>query len=313
MKGYIIYTDYEIKNNETIIEIYGRLENNQSFLCLQTIKPYFFIKSSDLEKCSKLLEKFKVEKTNMKDFEGNEVIKISSTTQTDLNLLSKAIHLKKINTYEADIRPHTRYLMDQDILGSLDIEGEYVSSDRLDRIYQNAEIKPSDFTPKLKILSLDIESDKHINNLFCIGLYSEKYKKNLFISKNKIPGAETFEKEADCLEALKKEIIKFDPDIITGWNLIDFDLNYLQKKFKEHKIDFDIGRIPSTLKLRLESNFFRDSSADVKGRQVIDALSFIQDPFIQEAPSIKKARFDSYTLENVSQVILKYMNQIWLF
>ena len=31
----------------------------------------------------------------------------------------------------------------------------------------------------------------------------------------------------------------------------------------------------------------------------------IKDPFIKEAPSIKKAKFDSYTLENVSQEILK--------
>ena len=37
---------------------------------------------------------------------------------------------------------------------------------------------------------------------------------------------------------------------------------------------------------------------------LLDGINFIKDPFIKEAPSIKKAEFESYSLESVSQAIL---------
>ena len=106
------------------------------------------------------------------------------------------------------------------------------------------------------------------------------------------------------MEKFKKAILELDPDIITGWNVINFDLNYLRNLFQKHKIPFDIGRTNESLRIRIESNFFRSSSADIPGRLVLDGLNFIKDPFIKEAPSIKNAEFESYTLEDVSQAIM---------
>ena len=74
--------------------------------------------------------------------------------------------------------------------------------------------------------------------------------------------------------------------------------------FEKHKIAFDLGRTNEPSRLRIESSFFRSSSADITGRQVLDAMNLMQDPFIQEAPSIKNAEFESYQLEDVSQAIL---------
>jgi DNA polymerase-2 len=110
--------------------------------------------------------------------------------------------------------------------------------------------------------------------------------------------------EVECLTKFKEALNKLDPDIITGWNVIDFDLNYLKKKFKQHKIKFDIGRTNAEPKIRIESGFFRASSVDIPGRQVLDGLTLIKDPFIKEAPTIKHAEFESYTLEDVAVELL---------
>ncbi|MFH1270912.1 MAG: DNA polymerase II, partial [Nanoarchaeota archaeon] len=88
------------------------------------------------------------------------------------------------------------------------------------------------------------------------------------------------------------------------WNVIDFDFNYLREAFNRNKILFDIGRTNDQPKLRIESGFFRSSSIDVPGRQVLDGLNLIKDPFIKEAPTIKHANFLSLTLESVSQALL---------
>ena len=304
MKGYIIYPTYETINNETIIQLYGRLENGQSFVTLNRLKPYFYIKENDLKKVEKLLSKYEVEKKNLTNFKEEKVIKISAKNQSELNKLYQAIH-KKADTYEADIKPHTRFLIDNNIMQTIKIEGDCTSSEKIDRIYNGPIISPIEpFKPKLKVLSIDIESSKKSGELYCIGLYTENEKKVFMITKHKLKNVVECKNESDCLEKFKAELIKLDPDIITGWNFINFDLVYLKSLFNKHKILFDIGRNNENIRLRIESGFFRTSSADATGRQIIDALSSIKDPFIQEAPTIKNAEFESYTLENVSQAIL---------
>jgi len=303
MNGFIIYSTHETRDNETTIYLYGKLENGQSFVTINKIEPYFFMKEKDQKKVEKYLSKYKVEKTLLENFNKEKVIKISAKTQPEITKLFQAVH-KKGDTYEADIKPHYRFLIDNNLLGTIKIEGEYQSSERIDRIYNSPEISSApEFKPKLKLLSIDTESNK-TGQLYCIGLYSENKKETFMITKHKLKNVIECENEEDCLQKFKEAVLKLDPDIITGWNVIDFDLVYLRNLFNKHKIPFDIGRNNENMKLRIESNFFRSSSAEIPGRQVIDGLNSIRDPFIQEAPSIKHANFESYTLENVSQTIL---------
>jgi len=307
MKAFIVYPDYTILDNQTYVQLFGRLENGQSFATLNKLDPYFFIEESDLRKISLLLKNFKTEKTQFVNFAGKKVVKISSSLHTELNKLIHVIHKKDINTFESDIKPHFRFLIDNNLLGTINIDGEYETAGidgKVDRVFKEPKISSAEFKPKLKILSIDIESDKHSGKLFCIGLYSENYKKNFMITDKKLENVISCRNEAECLEKFKAELIKFDPDIITGWNIIDFDLVCLQELFKKHKIKFDLGRTNDSARLRIESGFFRASSADLPGRQVLDALNLIKDPFIQEAPSIKHAEYDTFGLEDVSQAIL---------
>jgi len=304
MKGFIVYPSYLIINGKTHVQLFGRLENGESFVSINELQPYFFIKSPDLKKAEKYLQKFKVEKTNFTNFESQPVAKISCPHHIELNKLAKALHHLNIDTYESDIKPHFRFMIDNDILGSIEISGDWISSEKINRIYHNPEIKSASFNPKLKIISLDTESDKNTGELYCIGLYGDNYKKNFMVSSEKSQSVICCKDEYDCLMQFKNELMKIDPDIITGWSVINFDLKYLQALFRKHKIPFDIGRTNDNASIRIESSFFRSSSADIPGRLALDALALVKDPFIQEAPSIKNKKFESYTLEDVSQAIL---------
>jgi len=304
MRGFIVYPDYDAIEDSTIVKLYGKLENGESFVTLNKVNPYFFIKQSDEKKVEKYLLKCKIEKTSLNNFKGEKVIKISANIQIELNKLSQEMH-KKVDVYESDIKPHYRFLMDNNLLGTINIEGDYISSERIDRIYNEPKISSSPpFTPKLKIASIDLESDKSQNKLYCIGIYSENIKKVFMITNQELKNVVSCKNEEECLEKFKEEIIKIDPDIITGWNVISFDFVYLRSLFEKHKISFDIGRSNENIRLRIESGFFKASSADIPGRQVIDGLTFIKDHSIQQAPSIRNADFESYSLEDVSQTIL---------
>jgi len=300
MKAFIIYATNEIIDNQTVIQLFGRLENGQSFATINKFKPYFFVKKKDSKK---LKVKQIPEETKLKNFKGEEVVRFSFDNKTDLNNAYKK-YRKEIEIYEADLKPHYKFIIDNDLLGSINIEGSNEPSEKIDCIYHEPEISPiRDHKPKLKILSIDIESDKK-GKLFCIGLHSGNYQKNFMITSHRLKNTVSCKNEEECLETFKAELLKLDPDIITGWNVIDFDFVFLRELFKKHKIKFDIGRTNDEPRFRIESNFFRSSSIDLSGRQVLDGLNLIKDPFIKEAPTIKYADFASLTLEDVSQALL---------
>ncbi|MFH1290109.1 MAG: 3'-5' exonuclease, partial [Nanoarchaeota archaeon] len=301
MKAYIVYATNEIINNQTVIQLFGRLENGQSFAAINKFKPYFFVRKKDAKK---LELKEKPEPTKLKNFKGEEVVKFSFENKTDLTNTYKS-YRKEIEIYEADLRPHYKFIMDKDILGSINIEGDYESSEKIDRVYKEPKISPlkEEFNPKLKVVSLDIETDRK-GKLYCIGLSSGNYKKDFMITSHELKHTVSCKNEEECLEKFKEELLKLDPDIITGWNVIDFDFVYLREAFRKNKIPFDIGRTNSEPKLRIESSFFRSSSIDILGRQVLDGLNLIKDPFIKEAPTIKYANFSSLTLEDVAQALI---------
>jgi DNA polymerase-2 len=304
IKGFVVDTDYTNIGEDTYVQLFGRLENGQSFVVLNKFKPYFFIKEKDRGKMKSLDGEFKIEDSKLTDFAKESVCKIVCKNQEQMNKLVRELHEEEMDTFESDIRPYVRFMIDNDLKAGIEIDGEYENSERVDRVYRNADVSACVIVPKLKILSVDIETSGDGKKLFCIGMYSNKYKKSFIVGKSKVEDVVCCKDEEECLLKFKEELKSFDPDIITGWNLIKFDLNYLNNLFKKYKIPFDIGRTNDNLRLKIETNFFRNSSANAVGRQIIDGLDFIRDPFIKEAPSIKSAKFESYTLENVAQEIL---------
>jgi DNA polymerase-2 len=304
MKGYIVNIASVNQDDKTYIQIFGRLENGKSFATSIPFTPYFYLREEDTSIVKPLLENCKIEKTKLKTKKGEIVVKISHVSKTELTKISKEIHRKEVNTFESDLSPTLRYLIDNDIYSTIDISGDTSTSDRVDVVYNDPKVKPVNADIHLKVLSLDIETDKRGGDLYCIGLYSKNYEKTFIVSDKKVEEAVNCKTEGEVLSKFKEELHKFDPDIITGWNVIDFDLNYLKKKFDEHNIPFDIGRTAEFARIKVEGGFFRNSTASIPGRQVLDGLNLIKDPFIQEAPSIRNKEFESYTLEDVSQAML---------
>ncbi|MFW6220772.1 MAG: hypothetical protein ACOC3X_03790 [Nanoarchaeota archaeon] len=142
MKAFIVNSNYKIENEEPFIYLFGRLINNESFIAKVTYKPYFYIKEDDL---TKALELFKVEyeKTNLKDFNENSVVKIFAKKPTDISELRKLYENNSIVSYESDIKFIQRYLIDKDIMAYVEIKGDYTKGEFVDRFYEFPEITSS--------------------------------------------------------------------------------------------------------------------------------------------------------------------------
>ncbi len=296
MKGFIIYSTYRILNGKSYVFLYGKLENNQSFLTINEFEPYIFIETKHQKKAEKIAEEFKFEKTNLTNFKKEPVTKIILNSPKDVFELRSELGKENIKTYEADIRFPVRFLIDNNIQGAIEIDGESELHETVDRIYKNPEIKSSDYIPKnLKILSFDIETNKDAKTLYCVSLYSKDYKKVIIVSDKKVKGAISYKTEEEAIEKFYKEVMDLDPDIITGWNVVNFDLKFMNEKFKKYEIPFILGRDNSVSKLRLEKNFFRTSKADITGRVVLDGIDLTKSSFV---------KLDNYRLNTVAKELL---------
>ena len=340
VKGYVVYPTYRVvddesdkdkKKKKSLIYLFGRLENGESFLAIKSFKSYFYIKEDDLniekqdkeqeekskhkkEKLDKALKDFDVivEKTDFKNFNNEKVIKLTLDIPADSLKLRKYLEEElSIDCYEADIVFYQRFLIDNDIKGNLELKGEYKKGSYVSRIYEEPEIRAGsyEYQPELKILSIDIETDSKAKQIYCISLYTEglkinkekdAYKKVLIVSHEKDIGKElhnaiSLNSEEELLKKFQELMIEIDPDIIAGWNLIDFDLKIIKEKFDKYNIPFNLGRADWPCKIKINDEFMRDSSADFPGRMVLDGIPLLKISYI---------KLENYRLDTAAEEFL---------
>jgi DNA polymerase-2 len=300
MNGFIIDPTYRIENNKAYIQFYGRLENGESFLTIQETKPYFYIKKSDLKK-AKECAGFEHEECSMKDFHEKEVVKIIVAVPPEVPKFRKEFEEKGIVCYEADIRFVYRTIIDKNLLGCIHIEGHHQKTQYVNRVYREPKITPAVFEPKLVVLSFDIETSMKADSVFSIAVVAKNYntnkitKKVFLVSDKEVKHAVCVKTEKELLMQFIQEVQCIDPDIITGWNVVDFDFKVLRERCKHHKIPFILGRSEEETKVRIESQFLRESSVNIVGRQVLDGIALLKNSFI---------KLDDYKLDTAAHEIL---------
>ncbi len=300
MEGFIIYPTYRIENDKSYVYLYGRLKNGKSFLTKNYFKPYFFIRSHDLKKAQSL-GSFESQKTEYKNFKDEKLTKIILDIPSQVSDLRKVFEENFIDCFEADIRFEYRFLIDNGLLGSIKIKGKSIKGEKTDLFFDEPQFENSEWRPKvsdLKILSFDIETSMDQNTLYCISLKSndEELNKVLIVSEENHKNAKSFKDEKSLLLAFKKELEDYDPDVITGWNVIDFDLLVIKEKFAHNKILFDIGRSDEECDLKIIDSFIKDSKANIIGRVVLDGIQLLKSSFIN---------LDDYKLSTASEVFAK--------
>jgi DNA polymerase-2 len=232
-------------------------------------------------------------------FEGNKVDAVYFNTQRDLKIAAEFLDSKNIITYESDIDPVKRFLMERFINVQAVVAGEARKRDTL-TTFNNPKILPCDITPQFVIASIDIETGIKDDTLYSIAVHvtgrSGEHKKVFMIGtgSNKLPDYITLsETEKDLLNEFSLWFKKIDPDIIIGWHVIGFDLMFLEKKYQVLNVPFDLardgGRI--TLKTRKSGGYY----AVIPGRIIIDGPVSLRSSFFS---------FEDYKLETVAQELL---------
>lgn len=216
-----------------------------------------------------------------------------------LSLFYKARDLLKnhsVKCYEDDIRPEDRFLMERFVTGSMSFAGQPQKSYSYPHLAA-AKAKSTQFQPSLSMLSIDIECS-FSGDLYSIGCYSDNVSKVFMIGDKESTDLDYIEwvkDEYELLLAFINFVNEFDPDILIGWNVVNFDFRLLQKRCDINNVKFSIGRDGSAPywrqnKLSPEQHFIL-----IPGRVVLDGIDLLKTATYS---------FPSFSLENVARQLL---------
>lgn len=303
-QGFLLTRQARDVSGTTNIDLWLATEQGPAQLIIEGEKPVFFVLQQDTavieERIANMAIPAELKPLPLHSFDSEPLAACYCATVKDAQALSQALKLQELLVLEDDIRLADRYLMERFIKGSVEFTGTSQSRNGYQRI-TNVKCRQGDYTPQLKVVSLDIEcSEKGI--LYSIGLDSPMDSRVIMIGEPQ-PAETSIEwvkDERELLLAMVNWFKLFDPDVIIGWNVIDFDFRLLHKRAEWNKLKLYIGRGNQASYFRT-SNTTQQGFISIPGRVVMDGID-----------TLKTAtyHFRSWSLESVSQELLGEGKQI---
>jgi DNA polymerase-2 len=296
MRGFILTPTYRVVRGLPEVHLYGVLESGEPCLVIDDrSRPHFFVRQRDVVRLHTVASSLRVEDGAFRSLDGEPVATVYVTVPGDVPPLRRKLEEQGIACFEADLRFAYRYLIDRGIRGAFELDGAGETRPWLGRVYRNPNLRPARWVPRLKVLSIDIETSLQGERLYSIALHGCGMDRVIIVHEGVLGHAECVPSEQAAIRRFLELLRDLDPDVITGWNVVDFDLAFLARVARRHGVGFAIGRNDDEFDLRKDPSFTRESRAVVFGRQVLDGLSLMRGAFI---------RLDDYKLETAAQAFL---------
>jgi DNA polymerase-2 len=299
VRGFILQPTYRVEAGRPVVNLFGKLEDGRPFLVRDTRQiPHFYVRVRDAERARAAGGAVRDDYPNRHTFQGDPVVRVEVRTPADAPIVRANLAAVGIATFEADVRFAMRYLIDRNLRGAIAIDGEPRAQGGDLTIFDNPELHPASFAPALSVLSIDIETDPRGQKLFSIALADDRLTEVMLLTPPGVScprGATPFGSERDLLHAFCERVRTIDPDVVTGWNVVDFDLTVLARIAERVSVPLILGRTMEPFRLR-RAQFARNArEAMLSGRVVLDGIDLLRGAFV---------RFESYALDAVAREVL---------
>jgi DNA polymerase II len=303
VRGFILQASYRVVSERNgrrlpVIHVYGRLEDGGTFLVRdRRQRPHFYIRTRDTERACALGAP-EPEPTDKRTFDGAPVSRVQVETPPDVPGLRQRLHAAGIDTFEADVRFAVHYLIERGVKGGCEIEGEGAPGAGITLMFDDPMVRPADVKIEPRVLSFDIETDVKSERLLAISLYGPGADEVLIVDPRSRPPPDNafgFTTEYAALDAFCERVKRLDPDVLTGWNIVDFDLSVLARIAARLRHPFHIGRDAGEIRIRKAEGYFGSGQATIPGRLVLDGIDLLRGAFV---------RMDDYSLDAVARDVL---------
>jgi DNA polymerase-2 len=291
--GFLLQPTYRVRDGVPVVQLYGRLEDGRAFQIEDDrFRPYFFVRAEDAE----LLRgeaRAVFRESELRSFSGHALVRVEAPVPAAVPPMRDRVARAGRPTFEADVRFPYRYLIDAGLRAGVEVVGE--SSLRGGLVhFANPALAPADVHPALRVVSIDLETDPSAGEIWSIALLGDGIDEVHLAGRGAVAGAIEHTDERALLAAAAQRIREVDPDVITGWNVVDFDLRVFSSRCAALRVPLELGRVAGEMLFQEEFGFTREARAVVPGRVVLDGLALVRDAL----------RLDDYRLGTVAQQLL---------
>lgn len=296
--GFIIHDQVLDQSNHMDLVFWVKTADDVIKVIFSNERPLFFIESDCEIKMSFQGER---KKLGLSAFNGRRMDGVYFNRYKDLMDTKEHFHKNGIRTYESDVRPNERFLMERFINGEVEVQGAFQTIGKT-RVFHNPQIKArprQDQLPNFNVMSLDIETSMG-DDLYSIAIHQvgeREYKKVYMVdSSGEYQNDELttfFPSEKALLSTFINEFHEFDPDFIVGWHIIGFDFKFLENKCLRLGLKLTLGRDGSQVRIRERKGAGWFGS--IVGRQIIDGPPTLRSAFYQ---------FENFKLDTVATEVL---------
>jgi len=302
LSGFILTRQQRVNNGKQELIYWVATDQGPARLVLSGQECVCFIAVKDFNKAKRLLARkrgWRHAESSLQDFQRQQVMVLYFSTQRLLYEARDILTAGGIIAYEADVRPVDRFLMERFITGGVEITGQAASQSGYLEL-TNPQLRPVDCRPRLSCVSLDIETQfKGALQLYSIGVYAVDQQAVFMVDdsgKNNDKGMlRLFPDEKTLLQAFLAWLADYDPDVLIGWNIVNFDLRYLQETCDRLQLSFDLGRNSEPVSWRQARDNANRYFAVVPGRVVLDGIELMR---------TATYNFENFSLDHVAQELL---------
>ncbi len=308
-EAFLLQATYRIASGRPVLEMWGRLDDGRTFLIRDTRHvPHFWITERDAPRARELGARVVSEPDEVPrvSFDGEPTARVEADLPSQVPPLREKLAAAGIRCFEADIRFALRPLLDGGIRSRLRITGDERRprvEERVDVVFDDPAFEalgtseiPAAARPS--VLSIDIETDPRARRLLSVALFGCGHAEVLLLSPRGYACPETAtpaRDERQLVGLLAERVHALDPDVLTGWNFIDFDLTVLARIAESARVPLVLGRGLGEVRIRPARSFWDRASASIPGRVALDGIHALKSSFV---------RMESYALDAVARSIL---------
>ena len=241
---------------------------------------------------------------DLRSLAGAAVDALYFTRQRELRDARHACGAAGIRLHEADLKPDERFLMERFVTGAMTVHGVARARAGYTELV-NPIVRRSERRIALRWVALDIETQGLDGQLYSIAVSGPEFARVFMVSDTALAcedcEIDVAPDQGGVLDAFFAWLERHDPDLILGWNVVNFDLDFLHARCRALNRPFAFGRGGESAVVLAPAQHDGPRVARLPGRVALDGIDLLRAAFWS---------FESFELEHVAGQLLGRGKQI---